>query len=237
MGEKLNAAELNLRFQDEVRTFGGEHGLSTREQDIIHLLVNGYASSEEIARTLKVSVSTVKNHLHSIFQKSNCRSKAELLASFIASFSGGNRDRSTGGKPLDMVIAEDDNDFRDLLTKAVEDKQCAPSMVEVVDNGSELLDALKKRADGARLPNLILVDLVMPVMDGFTAIEKLRTDNRLTHIPVIAITNSDDEDDVNRAYSIGARSYFVKPQGYHELVDMMATITTYWTDASSLRSH
>jgi DNA-binding NarL/FixJ family response regulator len=231
MGQKLNADDLLLKV--EVENFCRANHLSAREQDIILLLVNGFGSSEEIARRLKVSVSTVKNHLHSIFQKSETTSKAELLASFIA-HNAGSRDqaREANESPLKILIADDDQNFQELIARAIKKLGVSLANVSFVSNGEELMERLEQSAVDETtnpLPDLIVLDLIMPKMDGLKALELIKSNAKMSHIPVVTLTNSDDEETVNKAYSLGGHSYFLKPQTFKDLVDMVAVITTYWS--------
>jgi DNA-binding NarL/FixJ family response regulator len=228
MGQKLIASD--LRLKEEVETFCKSRSLSAREQDIILLLVNGFASSEDIARRLKVSVSTVKNHLHSIFQKSETKSKAELLAEFIGeNWTAASAKPRRGGEALSITVCDDDTNFHDLVVQAMKKAGTPPADISFAKHGGELLDLLKKkRAGSEQLPDLILLDLTMPMMDGIETLQALKSDDAYKGIPVITITNSDNEEDIKKSYSCGGYSYFVKPSSFFDLVEMMATITTYW---------
>lgn len=230
MGQKLIASD--LRLKNEVESFCKSRTLSAREQDIILLLVNGFASSEDIARRLKVSVSTVKNHLHSIFQKSETKSKAELLAEFI-----GENWNAASAKPargsaetLSIMVCDDDPNFHDLVVQAMKKSGTAPANISFSKHGGELMEQLTKReASKDHLPDLILLDLVMPMMDGIETLQALKSNDAYKNIPVITITSSDNEEDIKKSYSFGGYSYFVKPSSFYDLVEMMATITTYWS--------
>lgn len=223
---------VDLRLKSEVELFCRNRSLSAREQDIILLLVNGFSSAEDIARRLRVSISTVKNHLHSIFQKTEAKSKAELLAEFIKTNWANSPDAKALGKKckINILVADDDGGFHDLLMQAQKKSVGAPAQYKFCYNGQELinvLESLNKRQE--EYPDLILLDLYMPVISGFDALKAIKNNEKLRRIPVIAITNSDSEDDVRKVYETGAHSYFVKPGNFSELVDMVETITTYWS--------
>ena len=95
-----------------------------------------------------------------------------------------------------------------------------------VNNGEQLLDYLR-RAD-ASLPALILLDLNMPRIDGREALREIKADPHLRHIPIVALTTSRAEEDIQRAYDLGVNSYIIKPAGYPELVAMLQMLSDYW---------
>jgi DNA-binding NarL/FixJ family response regulator len=230
MSHKLIASD--LRLKEEVGSFCRARSFSAREQDIILLLINGFASSEDIARRLKVSVSTVKNHLHSIFKKSKTKSKAELLAEFISENwnVASPTAKRRAGETLSIMVCDDDADFHDLVVQAMKKTGNIPAKIVFSHHGAELLEQLSKAQSSQKhLPDLILLDLNMPMMDGIETLQALKANDDYKDIPVITITNSDSEEDVKKSYSFGGYSYFVKPSSFYDLVEMMATITTYWS--------
>src|ERR1700761_5315626 len=125
-------------------------------------------------------------------------------------------DRS--GRPITILMADDDEDDRDLTRDALESTDCVEQM-EFVADGQELVDYL--RGDGQYAspdapvdrpqPSIILLDLNMPRKDGREALAEIKGDEELRHIPVVVLTTSSDELDVRRAYDLGANSYITKP--------------------------
>jgi len=105
--------------------------------------------------------------------------------------------------------------------------------LRVVRDGEELLDYLHRRgtyapAGAAPLPDLILLDLKMPKKDGREALQELKGDARLKHIPVVVLTTSTDQGDIEYAYRMGVNSYLTKPVTFRALVDLMDTLAKYW---------
>lgn len=112
----------------------------------------------------------------------------------------------TGGQrraPL-VLIADDDMSMRILARAALEQEGYA---VEEAENGEEVLVFLRSAA----VPDLILLDVLMPVMDGFTACRHLRTMPGGANVPVIMMTGLDDTESINRAYEAGATDFITKP--------------------------
>ena len=108
-------------------------------------------------------------------------------------------------KPV-ILIAEDEDDLREMYTMALSN---AGFEVLQAINGQEALDWLEKRYTQI---NLILLDIVMPGMDGFEALEKIKKDERFRKILVLVSTNLDNDEDRSQALSMGAKDYFVKSQ-------------------------
>jgi CheY-like chemotaxis protein len=103
-----------------------------------------------------------------------------------------------------VLIVEDEDDLREMYTMAL-----SSSGLEVLQakNGKEALEWLDRRV--GRI-SIILLDIVMPEMDGFEALEKIKKDERFKKIPVLVSTNLDNDDDRQQALGLGAKDYFVK---------------------------
>lgn len=121
-----------------------------------------------------------------------------------------------------VLIAEDEDDLREMYTMALSGKGF--EVLKAI-NGIEALDWLEKRFEDI---DLILLDIVMPGMDGFEALEKIKQDERFRKIPIIVSTNLDNDEDKAQAMDLGARDYFVKSQHTpSELVVEVETILDY----------
>lgn len=103
-----------------------------------------------------------------------------------------------------ILIVEDD---RALVTVLRDELGGHGFSASVAGDGEE---ALKKMR--ASQPDLVLLDLVMPVMDGFSVLEEMRGDDGLRDIPVVVLSNLGEDDDIKRALKLGALDYFVKAQ-------------------------
>lgn len=105
--------------------------------------------------------------------------------------------------------------------------------VQSVNDGDQAiayLRGLDKFGDRVKhpFPNLILLDLKMPRLNGFDVLAWLRKEGEFKSIPVIILTSSNHETDIKRAYDLGANSYLVKPVGFDALVEVARTIQGYW---------
>lgn len=132
---------------------------------------------------------------------------------------------------MNILIAEDDPDDRELAEEALALTPCG-SHLSFVKDGQELMDYLEQTGDYANqdlpLPDLILLDLNMPRIDGRTALRRIRESDRLKHIPVVILTTSKDDREVNHAYMNGANSFITKPSDFEDFVATLAKAEDYW---------
>ena len=131
-----------------------------------------------------------------------------------------------------ILMVDDDPDDRLLFKEACEEVRLR-NPLDFLENGEQLVDYLKRRgpyADlaGAPFPGIILLDLNMPLKDGREALEEIKADAELRHIPVIVLTTSKDEDDILSSYGLGASSYIVKPISLDRLMRVVNSIGEYW---------
>lgn len=131
-----------------------------------------------------------------------------------------------------ILVAEDCPDDRLLLKDALEQSRIK-CRIEMVENGQLALDyvigygAYKDRRRFP-LPDALLLDLKMPVKDGFQTLEELRRDHFGRLLPVIVLSASALPQDIERAYGLGANAYIVKPTGLAELTEMMSVVVAFW---------
>jgi len=140
--------------------------------------------------------------------------------------------------PIVVLMADDDADDREMTKEAFETSRLANDLRFVVD-GVDLMDYLKRRGkytDPSRCPRpgIILLDLNMPKKDGREALAEIREDAELTDIPVIVLTTSQEEEDIQRSYSLHANSYITKPVTFEGLVSVVAGLGRYWFEIVEL---
>ncbi len=145
---------------------------------------------------------------------------------------------ATPRKPVTLLCAEDDADYRLLTRRALKASRLANDL-RFVEDGEELMDYLYRRGKyaepgSAPRPGLILLDLNLPRKDGREALEEIKKNPDLRHIPVVILTTSNAEEDVIRTYSLGASSYIRKPVNMTSLVDIMTTLGHYWFEIVEL---
>ncbi|MEM1212764.1 MAG: response regulator [Planctomycetota bacterium] len=133
--------------------------------------------------------------------------------------------------PLVMIV-EDDPDDQDLARIANRQLE-RPYDLLIVDDGVAALDYLEAACgpqppESSRIPDLLLVDLAMPRMDGQTLLRFIRGHARLCHVPTIMFTTSAADRDVRACYELGCNSYIVKPMSIRSLKDILGTLDAYW---------
>ena len=130
------------------------------------------------------------------------------------------------------MIVEDREDDIFLMRKAF-DRAFLTNPVQVVRSGDEAVAYLSgegKYANRAEypLPVLVLLDLKMPGMDGFEVLSWIRQRDGIRGLPVVVLTSSSEIRDVNRAYALGANSFFVKELDFQHAMDLSQLLRQYW---------
>jgi two-component system, response regulator len=134
-------------------------------------------------------------------------------------------------KFTDILLVEDDpGDVR--LALAVFGELHMAERCVVVDHGEDAMDFLKgrgrfsQRAPGP--PKLVLVDLKMPRVNGFELLQQIRSERELGQVPVVVLTSSREERDVQRAYDLGANGYVVKGIDFADYRATLQALAKYW---------
>ena len=143
-------------------------------------------------------------------------------------------EKNTNGNNPVLLLAEDDPDDQYLLRSAISHLGMNIEIV-CVDNGVSVLDYLESKLGANGMPNLILLDLNMPLMDGKQTLTNLKNNERFQSIPVVVYSTSQSEKDIEEAYSLGANSFVVKPMNFTNFTKTVQKICTYWFDTVTLR--
>jgi chemotaxis family two-component system response regulator Rcp1 len=132
-------------------------------------------------------------------------------------------------QPLQILLAEDSPSDAGLTLEALR-RSSAPNTAHHVEDGIELLAFLRRQGQhtNAPMPDLILLDLNMPRMDGREVLTELLRDESLRHIPVIVLTTSNSDDDVIAAYQRKASCYIRKPVSLSAFMQAMKKIDEFW---------
>jgi len=135
-------------------------------------------------------------------------------------------------KPAHILLVEDNRMDVELTLDAFKEARLG-NTVFVAANGQEALDYMFGRDKyGNRatypLPDIILLDLKMPGIDGFEVLRQIKASPMLKRIPVIVLTSSKEEGDRALSYDIGANSYLVKPITFDGFLDVVRQIEQYW---------
>lgn len=135
-----------------------------------------------------------------------------------------------------ILIAEDDDDDFLLAQMALSAAGFDGAVFRVRD-GAELMDFLlspsgPRALAGPRL--LLLLDLNMPRKDGRVALAEIKAHPSLRKLPVVVLTTSNAETDIESSYALGANSFIMKPAGFDEFVELLRVVKRYWFEAVSL---
>lgn len=128
------------------------------------------------------------------------------------------------------ILLVEDNPDDVLITKRAFKKGKIRNRLYTVENGIEAVKFLKKQEEYKDVPTpaLILLDINMPLMNGFQVLEKIKGDEKLRSIPVIMLTTSERDTDIDKAYALGCNSYIVKPVNFQKFLDVVINAQEYW---------
>jgi two-component system response regulator len=126
---------------------------------------------------------------------------------------------SAAGTPVRVLLVEDDEDDAELARLAL--RRCpTPNVLETVGDGAQAVEWLRT-AGGPEGVDLVLVDLKMPVMDGFELLERLRAEHDLEKLAVVVLTTSARLEDRERAHDLGAHAYVTKEASFPQYRDLL----------------
>lgn len=131
---------------------------------------------------------------------------------------------------LQILLIEDDDDQAEICSYHLEQSGISHELRRATD-GEQALDILFPRdgAPRAELPNLILLDLNLPRVDGHEVLRRIKADDELRALPVVILTSSNSPKDRARAHTNYANSYFMKPMGFDGYGELMTTLSNYWS--------
>ncbi len=131
-----------------------------------------------------------------------------------------------------LLLVEDNPDDEVLTLRALRKHNLANEIV-VARDGQEALDYLfaegeYRGRDASVQPQVILLDLKLPKVDGLQVLERLRAEPWTRHIPVVVLTSSNEEQDMIRSYDLGANSYVRKPVDFEQFLEAARQLGLYW---------
>lgn len=126
-----------------------------------------------------------------------------------------------------ILLVEDNPLDIDLTLRAFK-KRNLTNEILIARNGEEALLFIKKWETGVQIPIVILLDLNLPKLNGLEVLEELKAHPKFNSIPVVVLTTSSDNKDIERAYKLGANSYIIKPVNFDKFVDVASQIELYW---------
>jgi len=133
------------------------------------------------------------------------------------------------GRPAELLLIEDNYGDALLVREAFLSAKIRNNLT-VANDGEEALNMLWRRGEHIKqpAPDLILLDLNLPGMDGREVLQTIKNDPRLKRIPVIVLTSSKAEIDILKTYDLRANGYIVKPVTFDRLQEIVASLETFW---------
>lgn len=137
--------------------------------------------------------------------------------------------RMSNEKQIEILLVEDSESDAELTVRAFQ-KGCIQNNIHHVCDGVDAMAFLRREEgfEDAERPDLILLDLNMPRMNGKEVLEQLSADNDLRLIPVIVLTTSDYERDIVESYGLNTNAYIVKPVDVAQFIDAIQTLQEFW---------
>jgi len=132
-------------------------------------------------------------------------------------------------EPVKILLAEDDKDDQELFMEALSATK-VPSEVTTVENGEELVNTLKDPAEPK--PDIVFIDINMPVKGGKEALEEIKSDEELKEIPAVMLSTSNHPGDIEETFNKGANLYIQKPSSFSGFILILKKVfLLHWTKA------
>ncbi|EYR64195.1 chemotaxis protein CheY [Actinotalea ferrariae CF5-4] len=140
--------------------------------------------------------------------------------------------------PIDVLLVEDDPGDVLMTREAFEENKVA-NRLAVVSDGAEAMQYLRREGEyaDAPTPDLVLLDLNLPRMDGREVLAAMKSDENLRSIPVVVLTTSEAEEDVLRSYSLHANAYVTKPVDFARFIEVVRQIDDFFVSVVRLPRH
>lgn len=136
-----------------------------------------------------------------------------------------------------VLLIEDDLGDQELTRRALE-QDVIRADLRCVSDGEEAMDYLYRRgarnSTAAPRPDLVLLDLNLPNLDGRQVLKRIRADDNLRSIPVIILTTSSAEEDILRSYELGCNSFITKPVQVDSFINVVRRLGNYWFELVTL---
>jgi CheY-like chemotaxis protein len=129
-----------------------------------------------------------------------------------------------------ILLVEDNRDDEELAIRALK-KNNIPNAVVVARDGVQAIDYLfgsNEAAAASTLPQVILLDLNLPKLNGLDVLRKIRSEQRTRFLPVVVLTSSKEEEDILNSYTLGANSYVRKPVDFGQFIEAVKTLGQFW---------
>jgi two-component system response regulator len=131
------------------------------------------------------------------------------------------------------ILLVEDNPYDVELTLTALKENNLTNKVHVLNDGAEALEFVFATGAHAQrniknVPNVVLLDLKLPKVNGLEVLRRIKSDERTKRIPVVVLTSSQEERDVVESYNLGVNSYIIKPIDFNKFIDAVAKLSLYW---------
>jgi len=137
------------------------------------------------------------------------------------------------GAPIEILLVEDNPADVRLTMEALKDTRVA-NRLHVARDGVEAINLLKDETGTVPRPDLILLDLNLPRMDGREVLREIKQDDRLCHIPVVILSTSQAEQDIVQSYRLRANAFITKPVEVEQFFQAFRSIELFWLELAKL---
>jgi two-component system response regulator len=131
-----------------------------------------------------------------------------------------------------ILIVEDEEDHARLIIRALTETGKMMNEIIHIDNGQNALNYLMRKGEYKNnkhhIPALILLDVKMPMKNGFEVLAELKADEKLKKIPVVMLTTTSTSEDIDKAMGLGANDYIVKPVKFSDFAEKVSKLGYYW---------
>lgn len=133
---------------------------------------------------------------------------------------------------VEILLVEDNEEDAELTIRALKKNNLTVNLVHLKD-GEQALEFIfctgtYSTRNFAQQPKIIMLDLKMPKVGGMEVIQRLKSDEETKSIPIVILTSSKEDPDIQRCYSLGANSYIVKPVGFENFTKTVSELGMYW---------
>ena len=130
-----------------------------------------------------------------------------------------------------ILLVEDNPDDLELARIALRESGYEDETL-VARDGQEALDLLfePERARGSDCPSVVMLDIKLPRVNGFEVLKRLRQDERTQYLPVVVMSSSRDQGDLQESYRLGANSYIPKSLDFNQFIEAVRAVGNYWLD-------
>jgi len=137
--------------------------------------------------------------------------------------------------PISILLVEDDPAHAEIVLRNLTHLQDRVRCIAHLSDGQQALDYLQREGrhsdpSTSPRPDLVLLDLRLPRVDGFEVLRRMKATEDVSHIPVVVLSTSEAEVDIAAAYQTGACSYLVKPTEFQAYIELVRGLGHYWSD-------